>query len=113
MPCKSIIDKSNYFMSEKRIKIQNINIKIGDKTLSLSPDDARELKDILNNLLGGEKVVEKEVVKWYPYSYPQWYVTSPNIWKPDYQPSWTVTCSSAGTVNLGNCLSWGQNSNIS
>lgn len=41
----------------KKIKVDSINIKIGDDLTKLTVEQAKELKDLLNELLGESKTV--------------------------------------------------------
>jgi hypothetical protein len=74
-------------MKEKKIGVSKIVINIGDKEAALTVEQAKELRDALNAVLG-ERVVERVVEhdRWYPYQpyvYPRYFeVTvcdSPNI----------------------------------
>lgn len=69
------------------IAIENIDIKIGNKTISLKPEQAKELKRILNEMFE-EKVVHEHHWNKYWWNYP--YVT----------PLWTATCdvTTSGTL---------------
>lgn len=63
-----------------KVSIKNVIVKIGDKEISLSLYEAKELQDILNRTFGTEKTVfvpSAPVIierPWYP-TYPHWYVT--------------------------------------
>jgi hypothetical protein len=63
------------------IEIKSIKIKIGDKELELSKEEAEELRTTLDVILGKrEAIVLTE--KYYPYPYPipyPWYVAPPAI----------------------------------
>jgi len=65
-------------MSE--VSIKNIAIKIGNKEVTLSLDEAKELQDILNRTFGQKETVfvpSAPVIierPWYP-NYPHWYIT--------------------------------------
>lgn len=48
-----------------------IVMKVGGKTLEMSPDEARQLRDELNKVVGGP------VYHYYPYTTPQWTWTTP------------------------------------
>ena len=65
---------------EKKIGVSKITIQMGDKEATLTVEQARELRDALNALLG-EKVIERVIERdqWYPYQ--------PYI----YRKYWTVT----------------------
>ena len=73
-------------MSKRSVEIKHIVIKVGEKEIPLSLEEAKELQDILNKTFGGEKVIEKIVHEhdhyypWWeyqPYTYPRWTVTYP------------------------------------
>lgn len=69
------------------VKIEKIVLKVGGKTLELSPEEVKELKEVLDKMFGDEKVVHHYWPN-YPYYYPTY---------PTYTPSWTY---SAGDVTL-------------
>lgn len=79
-------------MKEKKIGVSKIVIQMGDKEATLTVEQVKELRDVLDNLLG-EKVIERVIERdkwWYvePYIYPRyWTVTSTNT----STPSDTVT----------------------
>ena len=65
------------------IEVTDINIKIGQKKVSLSPEQARELMEVLEALLSSEpKVIERIIERPYRYwawnTSPTWAVSSPN-----------------------------------
>ena len=65
-----------------KIEITDITIKIGQKKVTLSPDEARELMEALEMLLGAPepKVVERIIERspWrYWYTSPTWAVSAP------------------------------------
>jgi hypothetical protein len=85
---------------EKKIGVSKVVIQMGDKEATLTVEQARELRDALNALLG-EKVVERVIEKHgvlYPYQ--------PYIY---HSPYWSVTVgdqpqvygTSVGTYNTG------------
>ena len=66
---------------EKKIGVSKVVIQMGDKEATLTVEQAKELRDALNALLG-EKVIERVVERehWHnpyiPYIYPRyWTVT--------------------------------------
>ena len=75
-------------MNANQIAVSHIEIKIRDNTLRLSPEEFRELRDILNATFPAE-------VKWYPTPAP---VYIPPITIPMDTPypwrHWEVTCQS-------------------
>lgn len=60
------------------IKVSEVVIEIGTKKVSLTPDQARELRDALSQLLGAEKEIVKEREHNYPNPYPwRWWTVYP------------------------------------
>jgi hypothetical protein len=56
-------------MKEKKIGVSKVVIQMGDKEATLTVEQAKELRDALNALLG-EKIVERVIETrdvWYPY----------------------------------------------
>lgn len=89
---------------EKKIGVSKVVIQMGDKEATLTVEQAKELRDALNALLG-EKVVERVVERdrWYPYN-PY------NPYNPYVYPKyWTVTVGDQpgiyGTTTGGNATS--------
>jgi hypothetical protein len=73
---------------KKKIEVTKVVIRIGDKPVELTIDQARELKDALNELLGSKETVylpSSPVIIDRPYPYP-------------YTPYWTITYGNTGTV---------------
>ena len=60
------------------IKISTITLEIGKKTIMLTVEQAKELRAVLGELLGADKITER-VVDHYPYPWWGVYPTSPNI----------------------------------
>lgn len=78
------------------VEIAKVTINLGDKTLELTPDEAKELKHILSELFGSERVVNVPqpypvYVRPYPYGY--WTVSSG-----------TVTYGHGATGSAGNYI---------
>ena len=72
--------------------IKKIELDLGGKTVSLTPQQAKNLKDALDDLFGKEiiKVIEKEYIRdLYPIPYPAPYRP---CW--EYQPHYydRITC---------------------
>lgn len=67
-------------MKEKKIGVTKITIQMGDKEAVLTVEQAKELRDALNSLLGEkviERVVEKDRHHYYPYyPYAHWSIYS-------------------------------------
>jgi len=66
------------------VKIEKIVLKIGDRELSLSPEEVKGLKEALNKMFGDKSVV----YRYYP-SFP--------YYNPAYSPNWIFT---SGPVTL-------------
>ena len=78
----------------ERVEVKKIQLKIGKKEISLTPDEAKKLKEVLNDLF--DKEIIKEVIKeTYPVV-PYWYYKSRLYPRPYYE----ITCDS-GTVSIG------------
>ena len=74
-------------MKDEKIEISKIVLNIGKKEISLTPEQASELRDSLCNLLGNR-----------PNLYPQYY--SGTYSNNEIQPSHTITCSDSGTRTI-------------
>lgn len=64
----------------KQVELRKLVLKIGEKTIELSPDEAKELKTILADMFGGERTV------WLDRWWPTWPLTNPYV-----TPHWTLT----------------------
>jgi len=69
------------------VELKKIDIKIGDKTVSLTPEQAKELRAVLNETFPDVQyipavpiVIEKHI---YPWEQPR-----------PYWQDWTITCQS-------------------
>ena len=85
-------------MSE--VSISKINIKIGKKEVELTPDEAKELQEILNETFGKKETVyipgspiyiERPYIRPYPY----WTVTYGNTSQPTSGGTLTYSLSSS------------------
>lgn len=83
----------------KKITVSKIEIKIGDKVLTLTPAELKELKDVLERTFPSESVKfipSQPIIIDRPWLYPvapQWPVV------PDRPgPIWEVTCDSLTNV---------------
>jgi len=80
-------------MSKGEVIVKNIVIKIGEKELELNLDEARELQEVLNDVLGKEVRVVERLIEAYPY---KWWYTRPYQWEgtgnPLYPPG-TILCT--------------------
>ena len=85
-------------MSNK-IAVSKIIIKIGSQTLSLTPQELKELKDVLEATFPTEKTV---FVPSAPVIIREPVPIYPSPWNEPYCPTWapwTVTCES-GTLSI-------------
>ena len=83
-----------------KVKIEKIVIRIGDKQSELTVEDAKALRDMLDQMFSKEK----EYVPYYPTTWP-WYV-QPVTWttvtsSEPYKGVVTVTCYNH---NSGSCF---------
>lgn len=78
-----------------KIEVAKIHIKIGDKTISLKPEQAKELKKILNEMF--EESHDKVI-----HEYRYWW-NFPILGTP-YYPQWTITCGDTGIATSGTAL---------
>lgn len=82
-------------MEAKKMKVEKIVVKMKDQELELTPDEARELKQILADLLGDNN---------QPIYVPQPYPVYPTRWRW-WEPYWGTTTSGSGityTVSSAN-----------
>lgn len=77
-------------MKNDKIEVQKIDIKIGDKTISLKPEQAKELKKILNEMFEESPASPDKTVHHYWWHWPT-YVEPYRPYQPSYSP-WTITC---------------------
>jgi hypothetical protein len=64
-------------MKEKKIGISKVVIQIGDKEVTLTVEQVKELSAALSALLGSERIVEK----WYPrYWYADGGIITTNVY---------------------------------
>ena len=72
------------------VQISKIDIKIGDKTLSLSLEEAKELKDRLSEFFPDNITIQPYWPVYIPYSYTE---------TPDPFPSkWEFTCGDSSNT---------------
>ena len=78
------------------IKIDKIRLEINKKIIELSPEEAKELKRVLEDLFGKDK--QMYIPPYYPYRphYPYWSVTCPTY----ANTSWDTTTCADHTVSL-------------
>ena len=86
------------------IEVTDINIKIGQKKVSLSPEQARELMKVLEALLGGPepKVVERVIERPWRWWYVNTPYTQPAKWTDGITTVWgnTTANNDAGSYTL-------------
>lgn len=81
-------------MSDKKtVEVKRIVIRIGDKEVSLLPDEARELKDILKAMFGDQAQI---ITVPTPYPVYPWYDYTPPYQK--WEITWCVTGVNSNTV---------------
>jgi hypothetical protein len=117
-PAKKAVEK------DQPVELKKLVIKIHGKELMLTPQEAKELKGILDELFEESKEVETTRIVHehiYPYTYPYYpqiiYVKPyewTKVWYGDVNTttgstgnysnniSWTTTCNNAGTLTC-NC----------
>jgi hypothetical protein len=70
---------------KEKTEVHKIDIRIGDKTISLKPEQAKELKKILNDMFEEKERVVHEHHWWYWWHSPTY----------QYSPYWNVYCTSS------------------
>lgn len=81
------------------VKISKIELKIGDKTISLSPEEAKELNKMLSDLFGTNPAIVKEIIYHEHYPLHPWpYV----YWSTHYVDNGTITVASTWDRNVTN-----------
>ena len=63
------------------VKVEKIVIKIGDKEVEYTLEEAKKLQELLNNLLGNKETIYVPVYPTYPQPYPYY----------SYNVPWTIT----------------------
>lgn len=69
------------------VMISKLEIKLGDRTISVTVEEARALKNLLEDIFGHQPLISPREILIYPYPYPQPYY-------PPNQPMWEITCKS-------------------
>jgi hypothetical protein len=77
------------------VKVEKIVLKIGERELELSPEEVKELKEVLDKMFGDEKIVH-HYYPHYPYYYPSY---------PTYPPTWTYVSATGNTSLYGSMAS--------
>lgn len=91
--------------NENKIEVHKIDIKIGDKVISLKPEQAKELKKILNEMFEEQKVVHH-----HHDHYRYWWTQPTYVHANPYPtPYWTVTCQNAMQATSDSLQGLGQN----
>ncbi len=103
--------KANKTIAKKDVEVVELKklvIKIGDKELELTPEEAKTLKQVLSDLFEeSEKIVEKIYVQPYPYFpitvfSPQVIYIEPQKWAYPYITYGTITTTTGNTGQTGN-----------
>ena len=76
----------------REVKIEKIVLRIGDKEINLSVQEARELRDILNSNFG-ERIIERYHDLWYWQPYTHTHGSSVS-WTTSLSGSNVILCSS-------------------
>jgi hypothetical protein len=84
----------------KKVTIEKLIIKIGDKELALKPDEAEELRQVLNELLG-----EKETTYEYHY-HPAPEPRPYRYWVPMYTTTGGTTYAITAKADNSLLSSW-------
>ena len=88
-------------INKKLVELKRIVLEVGDdKTIELSFDQARDLKNILKDLLGDE-TGKTVYIPYERYVYPEPYRVYPTwTWQPNTVYGGTVTNGTSGTITL-------------
>ena len=83
-------------------EIKKIVLKIGDKEINLSPKEAKELCQLLEDLFGVKREVERirEYIPWY----------APTWWQEPYKITWDVKTNQPSYLTAWSVQSSGENS---
>ena len=99
---KAIVKKES-----KSIELKRLVIKIGDKELNLTPDEAKSLKGILDELFEESEKIERIIVQPYPYPYYPVIYYEPYKWTKTYTyPQITYTTPVSVSSGIGNVSTW-------
>lgn len=77
-------------MDEESVKIELIRIRLGDKVVELTPDQARKLYSELGGIFGPTPYETIYIPLYRGYDYPPVYV-NPNT--EPFPEKWVVTCN--------------------
>lgn len=83
-------------MSSELIEIHKVKIKIRDVVVELTPDETRQLRDVLQNLIG-PRIDVQPAVPFYPYQ--PIYIPAPCPGTGTPYPEVTWTCGPLGQIN--------------
>lgn len=84
-----------------KVELKEIVIKVVDKELKLSLEEARQLRDILKEILGDDenKIIYvptyPHYVPIYPYTYPYPVWTTDVTWSSNGYGTYSIKCNSA------------------
>ena len=67
---------------ENNVEVKSLTFKIGDKEITLTPFEAKQLQSILNNLFEKEIIIQKEYIPVQPYVSPYQQPWYPNPMNP-------------------------------
>ena len=63
---------------KNKVRVEKINVKIGDVTVSLKLEDAKELRKLLNDLFGANDEFTYVPIGYPVYPYDRWVTWSDN-----------------------------------
>ncbi len=86
-----------------KIEVHKIDIKIGDKVISLKPEQAKELKRILNEMFE-EKVIHEHHHDYYRYWWNYPICTTSTTPTPMWQITWAGQSGGTGSAAYQNSL---------
>lgn len=79
---------------EKEIKLDTVNLIVGNKTIELTIEEAKKLKKVLEELFGKEIIKEVIHEHHYDWWYRPYYLCVGEIKPiPTYEPYVTINCS--------------------
>ena len=92
-------------MAKSKVEISKVSVKIGEQAIELTLEQAKELRDILNDTFG-EKVVVRPyspiiIDRPYPYVYPHWTVYATSV---SNEPSTSWSISNNTTLDTSSVL---------
>jgi len=87
----------------EKVEIKKIVLKVGDEEISLTPENAKKMKELLDELFGKTVIREDHHHHHHDYIYHDW---MPIKWYPDNPyPTWTaVSPNYSSESSIGNNL---------